>query len=299
MKKAFVIEERSLVKIIKNSCYQCRLFKKHAIEAAIGPIPSSSLTIAPAFYHSQVDLSSPYKVYSSHHKRTTVKVWLAVYCCCVTSAIVIIIVDDYSTTAFLQSFIRFSTRYGFPSKVFCDDEGSQLVKGTKDMILNFNDIKERKIKEVNASFERTVHNQRLSILQWETICAVIPNSINDLPLAIGIMVDVENMNLLTPDRLLLGRNNNRSPTGNLLINSNPTKLINQSSKIYDVWFESWLLNHVPKLMNQSKWFDHEQNLQPGDVVLFTKVDSLLSKQYTYGIIKSVELSNDSKVHYCH
>ena len=178
MKKAFVIEERSLVKIIKNSCYQCRLFKKHAIEAAIGPIPSSSLTIAPAFYHSQVDLSSPYKVYSSHHKRTTVKVWLAVYCCCVTSAIVIIIVDDYSTTAFLQSFIRFSTRYGFPSKVFCDDEGSQLVKGTKDMILNFNDIKERKIKEVNASFERTVHNQRLSILQWETICAVISNSIH-------------------------------------------------------------------------------------------------------------------------
>ena len=189
MKKAFVIEGRSLVKIIKNSSYQCRLLKKHAIEAATGPIPSSSLTIAPAFYHSQVDLSGPYKAYSLHHKRTTVKVWLAVYCCCFTSAIVINIIDDYSTTAFLQSFIRFSTRYGFPSKVFCD-EGSQLVKGTKDMILNFNDIKfklhnergitmetcpvgahnmhgkvERKIKEVNASLERSVHNERLSILQ--------------------------------------------------------------------------------------------------------------------------------------
>ena len=48
-------------------------------------------------------------------------------------------------------------------------------------------------------------------------------------------------------------------------------------------------------MNQSKWFNHERNLQLGDVVLFTKVDSLLSKQYTYSIIKSVELGNDSKV----
>ena len=72
------------------------------------------------------------------------------------------------------------------------------------MILNFNDIKfklhnergitmetcpvgahnmhgkvERKIKEVNASMERSVHNERLSILQWETICTVISNSIND------------------------------------------------------------------------------------------------------------------------
>ena len=150
------------------------------------------------------------------------------------------------------------------------------------MILNFNDIKfklhnergitmetcpvgahnmhgkvERKIKEVNASLERSVHNERLSILQWETIRTVISNSINDLPIAIGNMVDVENMDLLTPDRLLLGRNNNKSPTGNLLVNSNPTKLINQSSKIYDVWFESWLLNHVPKLMNQSKWLVEE------------------------------------------
>ena len=103
------------------------------------------------------------------------------------------------------------------------------------------------------------------------------------------------MDLLTPNRLLLGRNNNRSPTGNLLVSSDPSKLIKQSSKIYEIWFESWLLNHVPKLMHQSKWFHHERNLRSGDVVLFTKVDSLLSKQYTYGIIKDVELGNNSKV----
>ena len=148
---------------------------------------------------------------------------------------------------------------------------------------------ERKIKEINASLQKTVHNERLSILQWETICSVISNSINDLPLAIGNVIDVENMDLLTPNRLLLGRNNNRSPTGNLLVSSDPSKLIKQSSKIYEIWFESWLLNHVPKLMHQSKWFHHERNLRSGDVVLFTKVDSLLLKQYTYGIIKELSL----------
>ena len=319
MKKTFVIDGRILVKMIKKSCHRCRILKKHAIEAAMGPVPNSSITIAPAFYHTQVDLSGPYKAFSPQHKRTTVKIWLTVYCCCVTSATYINIMDDCSTTAFLQSFNRFATRYGFPSKVFCD-EGTQLVKGTKDMLLNFNDIKfrlhsekrismetcpvgahnmhgkvERKIKEINASLEKIVHNERLSILQWETICSVISNSINDLPLAIGNLTDVENMDLLTPNRLLLGRNNNRSPTGNLLVSLDPSKLIKQSARIYDAWFESWLLNHVPKLMQQSKWFHHERNLRPGDVVLFTKVDSLLSKKYTYGMVKDVEIGGDCKV----
>ena len=65
--------------------------------------------------------------------------------------------------------------------------------------------------------------------------------------------------------------------------------------IYDAWFESWLLNHVPKLMKQAKWFDHERDLQVGDIVLFTKVESKLSKTYTYGIISNVETGDDGKV----
>jgi len=137
------------------------------------------------------------------------------------------IMDGYATTTFIQSFVRFASRYGFPRKVFID-EGSQLVKGTQDMRLSYTDIKstlhkersinfqtcpvgghnmngkvERKIKEINASLERSINNERLSILQWETIVAVIANSINNLPLAVGNIVDVENMDLLTPNRLIL------------------------------------------------------------------------------------------------
>ncbi|XP_066927799.1 uncharacterized protein [Clytia hemisphaerica] len=320
MKKTYIIEGRSLVKLIKKSCQRCRFLNKRTIEAAMGPLPEACITIAPSFYNTQFDLSGPYKAYSPLHKRSTIKVWLVVYCCCVTSAIFINVMDDYSSTAFIQSFTRFASRYGFPNQVYCD-EGTQLVKGSKDMRFNFKDIQsklhkdhhvtfqtcpvgahnmngkvERKIKEVNTSLEKTIQNERLSILQWETITAIISNSINDLPIAIGNVIDVENMDLLTPNRLLLGRNNDRSPTGDFIISSNPTKLLDQNSKIYDVWFESWLLNHVPKLMSQSKWFNHERNLQIGDVVLFNnKVESKLSKSYTYGIISNVEVGDDDKV----
>ena len=50
--------------------------------------------------------------------------------------------------------------------------------------------------------------ERLSILQWETLAAEISNSIDNLPLAIGnITGDLENLDLITPNRLRLGRNN--------------------------------------------------------------------------------------------
>ena len=103
---------------------------------------------------------------------------------------------------------------------------------------NFNGRVERKIKKVNMSLEKSINNQRLSILQWETMSAIIANTINNLPLA--IVTDCENMDLLTPSRLLLGRNNERGPSGEFVVSKTPT----QMTKDYDAWFESWLLNHV-------------------------------------------------------
>ena len=56
---------------------------------------------------------------------------------------------------------------------------------------------------------QSVHNARLSVIQWE-----ISNTINDLPVAIGNETeDLENLDLITPNRIRLGRNNSRSPIG--------------------------------------------------------------------------------------
>ena len=57
LKKVYIIEGRSLVKSIRQSCQRCRYLSKKSIEAVMGPIPMSSITIAPAFYASQVALT--------------------------------------------------------------------------------------------------------------------------------------------------------------------------------------------------------------------------------------------------
>ncbi|XP_066914563.1 uncharacterized protein [Clytia hemisphaerica] len=315
LKKVHVIEGRLLIKHIKRNCHRCRYLAKRTVEMAMGPVSSFNLTIAPSFYYTQLDLSGPYQSFSPSHKRTTVKIWLIVFCCCATSAIKIKVMDDYSTISFIQAFTRFSCDHGYPKRLLCD-EGSQLLKGCKEMRIDLHDLRsklmqnlhidfdacpvqghnmhgkvERKIKEVNQSIEKSLQNHRLSILQWETLSSSIANQINNLPIAIGdITGDFECLDLITPNRLLLGRNNERCPD-NTIFCDNPTRIMKENQKIYNSWFEVWLLVHVPKLMKQSKWFNSDE-INIGDVVIFTKRESTLTNQYTYGIIKSLEFGDD-------
>ena len=319
LKSAYIIDGRQLVKSIRKQCTRCRYLTKKTVESTMGPIPQCSMTIAPPFYGTQVDLSGPFNAYNPFHKRTTVKIWLVVFVCCTTSATSITIMDDYSTESFIMAFIRFSNHHGFPKGLFCDS-GSQLIKGCNEMRLNFNDLQhqlhkrvsveftvcpvgghnmngkaERKIREINKSIERSAHKEKLSLMQWETLASIIANNINDMPINIGSKCDVENLDLITPNRLLLGRSNQRSPTGEMVVCDNPSKILKENLKIYNAWFENWLLNHVPKLMEHPKWFKGDKNLQVGDIVLFTKTDSPISSTYQYGMITEVEPSKDGIV----
>ena len=106
------------------------------------PVSEYNLKIAPAFYITQVDLSRPFKTDSKHNKRTTLKIWLVVFCCATTTTITIKVMEDYSTTAFIQAFTRFSCKVGHPKKPL-PDEGSQLIKPCKVMEIDIRGIKSR------------------------------------------------------------------------------------------------------------------------------------------------------------
>ena len=161
---------------------------------------------------------------------------------------------------------------------------------------NMHGIVERKIQEVKKPIEKTMLNERFSVIQWETCTAEIANRINDLPLALGnIVSDFETMDLITPNRLKLGRNNDRSPSGCINITSDSKKILETNQNIFNAWFENWLLPQVPNTMHQPKWCRTEYDLKEGDVVLFLKQDSLLSKTYQYGMVVSVQQSSDDVI----
>ena len=61
-------------------------------------------------------------------------------------------------------------------------------------------------------------NERLSVIQWETLMQQISNSLNNHPIGLKNRTeDLENVDLITPNRLILGRNNERCPNAPLTI----------------------------------------------------------------------------------
>ena len=317
---AHVIGGRDLVKSIKHGCKRCRILNKLSVDVVMGPVQNVNLCIAPAFYASQIDIFGPFKSYSNANKRATVKVWFLILCCCTTGGIDVRVMEDYSTISFIQGFIRFSCRYGYP-KFLLPDEGSQLVKGCKDMNYSFIDAKqqlssefgvqyipcpvgahyvhgkvERKIRQVKSSLTVNMVNERLSIIQWETLMQQLSNSINNLPIGLKSKVeDIENLDILTPNRLILGRNNERCPNAPLVISGDHKRILESNANIFRAWFKAWLVSYVPSLIERPKWHTSNTEIKVGDVVLFLKSEQEYDMQYQYGIVCLTHNSQDGLI----
>ena len=317
---AHIIGGHNLMVRIKDGCKRCRALNKKSVEVAMGPIQDVNLCIAPAFYACQADITGPFKCYSSANKRATLKVWFLVFCCCTTGATSIQSMEDYSTDSFVQGFIRFSCRYGYPRYVL-PDAGSQLVKGCEDSNYSFIDSKqrlsveygvdyspcpvgahyvhgrvERKIQEIKKSVQISAHNERLSIVQWDTLMAQISNSINNMPIGLKHRTsNLDCLDLITPNRLILGRNNDRCPNKPLVICPDHKKMIETNENIFRAWFTAWIECYVPSLIERPKWFKGHGDVQVGDVVLFLKSEKEFDLQYQYGIISKLDKSKDGRI----
>lgn len=316
-----ILGVRDLAKLFRKQCLRCRYLLKRTVDVEMGPLPSSRLCVAPCYYNTQVDLCGPFSAYSKHNKRTTLKVWIITFVCSTTGMTNLKIMEGYDTTQFLLSFSRFACEVGYPKHLLADS-GSQLVCGCENMMIDMCDVSgklnreygieftvcpvgghnfhgkvERKIRAVKENICKSVHNVRLSVLEWETLCAEIANSINNLPVAIGNETDeLENMDLITPNRLKLGRNNSRSPVGVLEITGKVDRILQLHSDVFNAWWEAWLTSAVPKIVPQPKWFNSDEDIKIGDVVLFKRTEGTFAAgTYKFGIVEEVHRGSDNRI----
>ena len=106
---------------------------------------------------------------------------------------------------------------------------------------------------------------------------------------------LENLDILSPNRLILGRNNCRSPTAPLEVKNDVRKIIQSNNEIFRTWFKEWLISYVPTLVEKPKWFITERNITVGDVVLFLKSEQEFDRQYQYGIVVSTVEGRDGVI----
>ena len=81
--------------------------------------------------------------------------------------------------------------------------------------------------------------RKLSILGYETAFSFISSELNNFPLGVGTgFKGYSNLDLITPNRLLIGRNNRRAPRGYITFPT-PGKILEQHEEIRQAWWNVW------------------------------------------------------------
>ena len=81
----------------------------------------------------------PFLAHCEHNHRSTVKIWGLVFKDPGSGAVYAHVMQGYDAASFVLAYTRFACRFGHPHQI-CIDEGSQLIKGCKNMEICWTDI---------------------------------------------------------------------------------------------------------------------------------------------------------------
>ena len=118
-----------------------------------------------------------------------------------------------------------------------------------------------------------------SPLMWETTFARIANALNDHPIAKSNQSNVssESFDIITPNRLILGRNNVCGlpiEGTDQEVSSNLQRVLARSHEIFAAWFHIYLENvHLLNTASTLNWTKSAPLPVIGDVVLFVATES--------------------------
>ena len=134
---------------------------------------------------------------------------------------------------------------------------------------------ERRIRLIRDMLQRTGEaiSAPQSPLMWETTFARISNVLNDHPIGKSNQTNLssDTFDIITPNRLILGRNNRRGLSSEGLdfeASANLQKVLSRSHEIFQVWFKIYMENiHLLNMASTLKWTKSGPLPVIGDVVL--------------------------------
>ena len=309
---AYIHKPGKLVKSILDNCNLCRLKKEQTSQQLMGKLPSYRICPTPPFQKVSVDLVGHYFVKPTMTSRKQSKVWILMYLCDVSKALHTEVIDSISSSAIINAFRSCFALRNTPEQI-SSDPGKGFV-GAKNRIdkelgqiaqdlVNYwpsinwvihpteapwrNGAVEALVKQLKNSF-KMLPNFRLTLLEFRTIINEITTSINNRPL--GILES--NMQPLTPNQLLLGRNFNPiAPGTNVNSDTSLIGLKNYVKDVYKSWWSRWEVEVLPKLFVPGpKWNKSESNVKVGDIGLLLSHKGSAGKILTvYKYVKVIEV----------
>ena len=291
--KYWIPRARNLLKKIKGRCVTCRkLYAAPMTQKMADLPPERGEPGKPPFTYVGMDLFGPFFVRIG---RAEVKRYGCVYTCFTTRAVHLEVLISLEADSFINGFIRFMARRGCPKKVWSDN-GTNIVGARGEMSRSLQNLQRSKVVEAarrrdvewtfnppyashhGGVWERIIRivrrvlvavlgsSPRLTDEILHTMFCEIENIINGRPLTKS-SDDVNDEAVLTPNHLLLMRNNAALPWGGLV---GVTSTRSDGGRC-SIWRLSsgkrWVKEYLPLLHTRQKWHDVETNLKVGELVL--------------------------------
>ena len=320
LKLVHVQNVRKIVKFIRESCTRCRyLLKRHFLPLSCNQA-AFSLLRAPPFFSTMCDIAGNYRAYDSIKKRVTKPAYFLIMVCMTTGLTMIGVLEDLSTKSIILAIGRTASRVGWPKYLLLDNQTS--FKTLQDAEVCFTDLSDKlwerqkliidfstphahaehgraeaKVKIMKEFLEKSGSLcQRHTYIEWESIALNISSIINGLPICTNsddTANTVGELNLITPNLFLLGRNNARAPERFVTFETNPGKalkeLANTNQQLLNL-----LGNYIHRFIPGKKYSDvHPPEV--GDVVLLLLKEAERSRNKVYKYGRVIKLNVDGRI----
>ena len=233
--------------------------------------------------------------------RSEAKRYGVIFTCFTTRAIHIEVIESLETDTFLNALVRFISRRGSPSKIFCD-RATTFIGDRNELSLNMHrlnrdrivrtarhlDIEwvfnvllascqggvwERLIRTIRRVFAAIIHpNCRLTDDTLRTFMCEVENLINGRSFT-KCSDDVNDDAPLTPDHSLILRGNASLPCGIFTDSDKYKRRWRHAQHLVCSFWRRWLSEYLPLLQSRQKWLDILENVHVGDFVLIVNANA--------------------------
>ncbi|XP_055633594.1 uncharacterized protein LOC129773943 [Toxorhynchites rutilus septentrionalis] len=281
---------RSLVKNLSQACMMCKLRKARPNIPPMAPLPPARLAVrVRPFSYVGVDYFGPLLVKVG---RASVKRWIALFTCLTVRAVHLEVAYSLSTYSCVSCVRRFVGRRGSPVEFISDNgtnlQGAERLLGEQikqELSATFTNSSTRwtfippGAPHMGGAWERLVQSVKRAMMDayaegklddegLQTLVVEAESIVNSRPLTY-LPLDSAESEALTPNHFLMG-----SSSGANLPDTAPgpqqlplQDMWNQIQQKLDRFWYRWIVEYLPVIRRQPKWFTEVRPIQVGDLVL--------------------------------
>lgn len=314
---------RRIIQKIRRQCSRCRIIAKKTLELEMSQHPDVRTQITPVFYNAMADTVFGFKGQAFKRARKTTKIYALIIVCLLTSAVSILCCEGLETQDVMQALERHSARYGVPGTLYVD-KGTQLAAlenvefSLRDLTAQVHDSMgmrivtstaksheergrvERKVRTLREMLEKLAvkDDTCMTALQWETLFSKLSSHVNDLPMAKSTRSNFTDAtwDLLTPNRLLLGRNNSRSleSSFNLLRGAGATEILRRNQNLQR-YFYQMMIDRIHHFMDRPEKWRKTDDVNVGDICIFIYNENAAMRSDFWKLGKVTNVDNPRKI----